>query len=399
MDNNIQTILIYIIAITLLFIFPVYIAYEKKDDISYALVLSYTQDFVDSTKSKGFISKNEFADFLSKIASTGNLYDIEIEHKHQSINPIIKEVNCMRRNSEGILVLSSSYNKADYDSLTEIEKDALYSGYDKVDFSYDYKINTQIYGTKYINNILNQEVDYYMNVDDFFSIKVKNRNTTLATVMYNLVTVGNVNLNTRIYVNYGGQVLDTKWYSTLDNVQYAITDSSITDHIIHTNGTEGEISKLGFGSGTASTGMINSRLENNFTIEITAILFDENSKAFSIVPDNDDLIDDINNINILLGKSYYTSGDIMIGLGYYGIAVLRYEGSSNFKCIASYAINEISSNQLIKIVVKNNLVSVLFDDKRVAYGSYSGNLVLTNSHNINNNFQGIVNIKVFKTSE
>ena len=47
MEDNIQTIIVVIISAFLLFIFPVYMAYEKKDDISYALAMRYTQDLVD----------------------------------------------------------------------------------------------------------------------------------------------------------------------------------------------------------------------------------------------------------------------------------------------------------------------------------------------------------------
>ena len=62
MEDNIQTIIIVIISAFILFVFPVYMAYEKKDDISYSLAMRYTQDLVDEVRSKGYITKNMYDD-------------------------------------------------------------------------------------------------------------------------------------------------------------------------------------------------------------------------------------------------------------------------------------------------------------------------------------------------
>ena len=45
MDGILQRVVSIIIAVAIFFILPVYIAYEKKDDISYALALKITTDF------------------------------------------------------------------------------------------------------------------------------------------------------------------------------------------------------------------------------------------------------------------------------------------------------------------------------------------------------------------
>jgi len=57
---------------------------------------------------------------------------------------------------------------------------------------------------------------YIMNVDDNFNITIKNTNITLATVIYNMVTANTLDSNTRIYVNYGGAILSSKWYGDVD---------------------------------------------------------------------------------------------------------------------------------------------------------------------------------------
>ena len=56
MEENIQFFLGVLVSIFLLFIFPVYMAFEKKDDVAYVLALRFTQEFVDNARSKGYIT-------------------------------------------------------------------------------------------------------------------------------------------------------------------------------------------------------------------------------------------------------------------------------------------------------------------------------------------------------
>lgn len=404
MEDNIQTVVIFLISAVLLFIFPVYVAYEKKDDISYALVLSYTQDFVDSVRNKGYVSSSEYATYMERLAATGNVYDIDMEHKHQSMNPVIKEVNCFNRDPLTNKLNSTPdfiYDKATYDALSDVQKQGLYTIYVKVDIIYDYEINTQIYGTEHISNILNQHVDYYMNTDDIFSVVVKNRNTTLATVMYNLVTIGNIKTATRIYVNYAGQIVDTKWYNNQDNIRYVITDTNISDHILYDDPPVFSTVKSNY-IGTSNIGLaLLSTLQDNFNIEIKATLYDDASgdTAITKVVDSGTVVTDTAGMNLLLGESTATAGGMFIELGHNGIGVLQYNGT-DYNCIASYATDSISADQVIKIAVKGNIVSIFLNDERVAYGSYLGHLQLTTNHEIPSSFEGIITeFKVFKTIE
>ena len=80
MDGILQKVFSILIAVVILFILPVYVAYEKKDDISYALALKITTDFVDNVNSKGYITSDMYNDFITKLAVTQNSYDIYMEH-------------------------------------------------------------------------------------------------------------------------------------------------------------------------------------------------------------------------------------------------------------------------------------------------------------------------------
>ena len=89
MDGALQKIVSIIIAVVILFILPIYIAYEKRDDISYALALKITTDFVDNVNSKGYITSEMYTDYITKLAVTQNSYDVYLEHTAKKYNPVI----------------------------------------------------------------------------------------------------------------------------------------------------------------------------------------------------------------------------------------------------------------------------------------------------------------------
>ena len=86
MDGVLQKVVAILISVIIFFILPVYIAYEKEDDISYALALKITTDFVDSVEAKGYISNEMYNDFVAKLSTTRNSYDIYMEHTAKVYN-------------------------------------------------------------------------------------------------------------------------------------------------------------------------------------------------------------------------------------------------------------------------------------------------------------------------
>ena len=82
MDGVLQKIAAIIISVVIFFILPVYVAYEKKDDIAYALALKITTDFVENVNSKGYITSQMYYDYVGKLAVTQNTYDIYIQQKN-----------------------------------------------------------------------------------------------------------------------------------------------------------------------------------------------------------------------------------------------------------------------------------------------------------------------------
>lgn len=255
MEDNIQTIIAVIISAFLLFIFPVYMAYEKKDDISYALAMRYTQDLVDEVRNKGYITRDMYEDYRVKLGVTGNTYDIQMTHEYNRYDPITNYYTVDEDNKYSLVKTTTQEEKEklieDAIDIGELEKNATKKAQDKYlasVYEYEnknmrsedtYRISKQVYTTEHILNILESEkklllnanVDtvrcndansdickyaYVMNVDDNFNITIKNTNTTLATVVYNMVTANTLDKNTRIYVNYGGTILANKWYGDID---------------------------------------------------------------------------------------------------------------------------------------------------------------------------------------
>ena len=259
MEDNIQTIIVVIISMFILFIFPIYMAYEKKDDISYALAMRYTQDLVDEVRSKGYISKYMYEDYRAKLKVTGNTYNVELTHEYNRYDPItnyykiedskytlVKTATREQKETyeQEALKQAVQLGKLDED-YTEDEMEqymaALYKEQDIDRVEDTYRISKQIYTTDHILNVLNSErklllnanseivtcsddayaedgcqYAYTMNVDDNFNVTIKNTNITLATVIYNMVTANTLDNNTRIYVNYGGDILSSKWYGDID---------------------------------------------------------------------------------------------------------------------------------------------------------------------------------------
>lgn len=262
MEDNIQTIIVVIVSVFLLFIFPVYMAYEKKDDISYALAMRYTQDFVDEVRNKGYITKYMYDDYRAKLKITGNSYDIQMNHEYKRYDPITKYYNLSEQDKKYTLVKTTTQEEKEnwYKEIEQIGRDnliltenstkeevqAYVANYLEMEHSIDkvedtYELSSQIYTEDYIEKVLasekklklNADEDtvecndedsknggcqyaYTMNVDDNFNVTIKNTNTTLATVIYNMVTANVMDENTRIYVNYGGTIHASKWYGDID---------------------------------------------------------------------------------------------------------------------------------------------------------------------------------------
>ena len=240
MDGVLQKVISIIIAVVIFFILPVYVSYEKRDDISYTLALKITTDFVENVNARGYISSDMYNKFVSDLAVTQNSYDIYMEHTAKKYNPVIYsysddlktirgkfDYNLYKDEYEaGQIVIDSGNNAGTYNNLVlaydlsekKYTQDQILPIIDSTDKTVT--INTSLDEYKaldyselpaissiYIISENQTNNLYTMNEGDEFNVIIKNKNTTLATSMYNAITLGVAGNNkTRIYVNYGGTI-------------------------------------------------------------------------------------------------------------------------------------------------------------------------------------------------
>ena len=59
------------------------------DDISYSLALKITSNFVDNVTAKGYLTKEMYNDYISRLSVAGNVYDVKMEHVAKKYEPAL----------------------------------------------------------------------------------------------------------------------------------------------------------------------------------------------------------------------------------------------------------------------------------------------------------------------
>lgn len=177
MKDNLSIAIMMIILVLLAVIFPLYNYFERQDDMSYNLVLKATTNFADEVMNCGYISQEMYDSYVSNIANTGNLYDIQLEAKRK--------------------VFVKSQNGISYEEQ----------------FAVDY--NDEIFNLESMssNSSLDSRVIkdgvYKLNAGDQIYVKVKNSSTSMAAAIFQ--TIVPTATKETIKVNYGGIVKNNAW--------------------------------------------------------------------------------------------------------------------------------------------------------------------------------------------
>lgn len=151
----------------------------RQDDITRTVVLNETAEFVDSVRNLGYITPLMYMQFTHALSTTGNIYEISMEHIHYRIDPIY------------------------------IDKD------DMTSFQHNYNVNNRVtYTDEIINRLFPENPDqdryYYLSKGDIFKVKVVNINKTPATKVQQMLLMSDLPVK-RIVVNYGGMVRDENY--------------------------------------------------------------------------------------------------------------------------------------------------------------------------------------------
>lgn len=254
MEENVQRVFSIMVAVLVFFILPMYIAFEKKDDTAYALAVRITSELVENVKNNGYISKKMYDEYVSKLGVTGNVYEISMEHKSYKYYPVICSYTdatytklretfeydiyknqyangaiSYNGNVYGNLVLSYSrseevYTEAHIVDVLATTNNIVYTGmspdvYANVGES-SIPLNPNLYASGTLGPV------YTMNKGDSFTVRIKNKNTTIAEIFFNALTAGMAtDKMPRVYVNYGCTVQDEK-YKT-----WVISNSGYTGNV------------------------------------------------------------------------------------------------------------------------------------------------------------------------
>ena len=113
MEDSLIVIFSLMIAVLLMFLFPMMDTWERQDDISYMAVYSSVVEFVDSARNLGYITPTMYTKFVNNINATGNRYDITLEHRKR-----IYEINAYKN------IYTNKIEKVLYDSGENYKLDA-----------------------------------------------------------------------------------------------------------------------------------------------------------------------------------------------------------------------------------------------------------------------------------
>lgn len=253
MEEIVQRIFAIIFATLVFFILPIYMTFEKRDDVSYTLALKITSTFVNQVKSKGYLTQEMYDEFVSELAATNNSYDIQMQHISKTYNPVIN----VYENKTNTLIDTLEYSiyESQYTSSDLSKKGITVKNYDGKKITYDsknytfkltYKLSDIIYNEEQILNYLAQ-VDmtsyfdlednaytamskdsipykplnykdnngnpvYTMTVGDEFEVIIRNTNTTFASILFDALTFSNSTSDVpRVYINYGGTIKNEEY--------------------------------------------------------------------------------------------------------------------------------------------------------------------------------------------
>ena len=176
--NSILKIFSVLVAVLLLYLYPIASAFHQQDDISELVVLKATTTFVDAVRDKGYVTPTMYNDFMETIAATGNMFDVQMEHGSKKYVPV-------------------------YDDPTRPET---FRG--RYEVHYDKFYNAQILPVLFPNSAVSKDDPmrrYKMRVGDTFAVTVKNTNRTPGTIVFDFLNQA-ISPNEKIFIPYGGVV-------------------------------------------------------------------------------------------------------------------------------------------------------------------------------------------------
>lgn len=178
MMNSFLKIFAVLIAVLLLYLYPISAAFEQQDDISELVALRTTTQFVDAVRDKGGITPTMYNDLMSALAATGNTFVVEMEHGSKKYVPVYTDPT----------------RPETFQNTYEIHYDSYYQA----------QILSVLFpGTSAAKDDPSRR--YKMRAGDHFSVIVRNVNRTAGTLFFDFLA-NTISPNEKIVIPYGGAV-------------------------------------------------------------------------------------------------------------------------------------------------------------------------------------------------
>ena len=168
MGDSVITIIAIFLAAILMFIFPLMALSERTDNIAELSVQTATSEFVDTVRTTGKLTMEEYEKFLGTLTATGNSFDVEMKLQQLDENPGKK--------------------------VTQAEST---------------KIGENIYYNIYTSQIMDRldiAGELKLKEGDIFSVQVKNTNKTIAQSLRGFIYSISGNNTYQIAAEHGGIV-------------------------------------------------------------------------------------------------------------------------------------------------------------------------------------------------
>ena len=176
--DSLSKVFAVLIAILLLYVFPISAAFDNQDDVSELIALREVTAFVDAVRDKGYISPAMYTEFEQALQATGNTFDIQMEHGHKRYDP----------------VYSDPARPETFLGKYEVHYDTFYS--------------SQILPVLFTDSAVTKDDPgrrYNLQEGDTFMVTVKNTNRTSGTILHDALNNAS-SPSEKIFIPYGGIV-------------------------------------------------------------------------------------------------------------------------------------------------------------------------------------------------
>ncbi len=146
MSDTFITVITVMVLVVIMFVVPLMGTAKQNDSMTQTAVQSLVSDFVNTSAKEGKITRNNYENFIQKLYSTGNSYNVELEVRVFDVNPI-------------------QYNTGD-------------------------AIGENIYYSEFTSTIvdkINSDGSYNLSKGSYIKARVENTNVTMGTILKNFI--------------------------------------------------------------------------------------------------------------------------------------------------------------------------------------------------------------------